>query len=343
MNIKYGPHGIKVIDGFLTPKQVDNIRDNYNAMKFGSASNQAFDQDKKHWKHNIVGPKDGKDEKDDLQNTQEFIDSGIYGLWTDLKLIGGERQLMRAYFNGYTYGTEGYFHQDRGRECSENQISETYLIYCNREWDYNWGGETVFAKELGDVDFAALPKKNRVVLFDGSIHHAARSVSRICNKVRKILTFKTMRFNADEIKCVDYVRKLTTGIPHSGADFFTHLFGTYNILARMGFSQDVRLAGLFHAIYGTAFFKGADLKVSREEVRAMIGPYAEELAHTFGAMENRTERLVHKLDNFHYVKGFHLAAIEYANLLEQLPRFKEKEKTETALKRISEHLERIHP
>ena len=87
----------------------------------------------------------------------------------------------------------------------------------------------------------------------------------------------------------------------------------------MGLSQDICIAGLFHAVYGTTYFKH-NLTISREEVRELIGDYAEHLVYTFCSMPDRTTTIINENKKGN-TKMFHLACIEYANLVEQQPRF----------------------
>jgi hypothetical protein len=108
-------------------------------------------------------------------------------------------------------------------------------------------------------------------------------------------------------------------IPHSKTTFANHLTGTYNILKSMNMPQDVRIAGLFHAIYGTESFSH-NQHVTRDDVKNMIGEYAEDLVYTFCAAKNRTKSICDGTISYDKVKTHHLACIEYANLLEQSPR-----------------------
>jgi hypothetical protein len=76
----------------------------------------------------------------------------------------------------------------------------------------------------------------------------------------------------------------------NGRTLAEHLEGTRALLARMGSTPDVCLAGLFHSIYGaeggTARARDANLN-RRDEVRGVIGPAAEELAYLYSALERR--------------------------------------------------------
>lgn len=77
-------------------------------------------------------------------------------------------------------------------------------------------------------------------------------------------------------------------VRHSGRTLFEHLKGTYEILASQGSSEDICLAGLFHSVYGTSYFKHTCLDASNEKhralVRELIGERAEHLAYMFSSL-----------------------------------------------------------
>jgi hypothetical protein len=76
----------------------------------------------------------------------------------------------------------------------------------------------------------------------------------------------------------------------SGRTLAEHLEGTRALLAGMGSAPEVCLAGLFHSVYGaeggTSRARDANLS-RRDEVRAVIGPAAEELAYLYSALERK--------------------------------------------------------
>jgi hypothetical protein len=76
---------------------------------------------------------------------------------------------------------------------------------------------------------------------------------------------------------------------HYGTTLLEHLHGTREILKRWGARDALCLAGLFHSIYGTAYFetKTADL-ARRDEIRRLIGEEAEALVYLF-CVTQRTE------------------------------------------------------
>jgi hypothetical protein len=69
---------------------------------------------------------------------------------------------------------------------------------------------------------------------------------------------------------------------HSGRTLLEHLIGTYKILDE-GFAPiHVCYAGLFHSVYGTAYFKPKTISLdNRDVVKDIIGEEAENLAFMF--------------------------------------------------------------
>ena len=71
-------------------------------------------------------------------------------------------------------------------------------------------------------------------------------------------------------------------VAHTRRTLLDHLVGTAAILERWGASSDVCIAGLFHSIYGTEYFKTAVVGLAdRPKLEALVGTAAERLAHTF--------------------------------------------------------------
>ncbi|WP_369928822.1 hypothetical protein [Xanthomonas sp. NCPPB 2632] len=107
-------------------------------------------------------------------------------LWNRVQTAAGGQQarLLRAYANGLTYGLEGKIHTD---STHENDI--TAIIYTNEFWADAWAGETVFFLP-GRETLAVTPVPGRLVLFNGTIPHVARSPSRDCPVLRTTLMYK---------------------------------------------------------------------------------------------------------------------------------------------------------
>ena len=77
-------------------------------------------------------------------------------------------------------------------------------------------------------------------------------------------------------------------IEHPGGTLYAHLRRVHDRLAGHGATEDVRLAGLAHAVYGTDGFDVALLDLAeRPAMRALVGGPAELLIYRYGACERR--------------------------------------------------------
>lgn len=75
-------------------------------------------------------------------------------------------------------------------------------------------------------------------------------------------------------------------LAHVNGDLFGHLKGTCELLKRWGAPRHVCLAGLYHAVYGTAGFADQLLPLERRrDVAMVIGDAAEELVYLFSACD----------------------------------------------------------
>lgn len=126
----------------------------------------------------------------DRHNTEDAthrLPPDILAGWREVQRVIKHKSLVTSYMNGYTYGTEGYFHRDW-----PDPDYTTVIVYLLRdEWDPDWGGETVFIDDEKNIRASIFPKANRVVVFPSNLNHCARGVSRKFNGVRKTLMFKT--------------------------------------------------------------------------------------------------------------------------------------------------------
>lgn len=92
----------------------------------------------------------------------------------------------RAYTNVASYGDMLFTHVD----CHESARDVTALWYLCREWDVEWGGETVFFDADDEIALAVRPRPGRLVLFDGAIKHVGRPPNRICYAPRYTFAIK---------------------------------------------------------------------------------------------------------------------------------------------------------
>jgi hypothetical protein len=120
------------------------------------------------------------------------------------------------------------------------------------------------------------------------------------------------KMNSNEI--IEDFKLLTQNIEHGTRTFFEHCKSVYDILKSQNLPEDVCLAGLYHAIYGTPSFhrnlQKAGINVTREYVRDKIGDFAEDLVYQFCRTPNRDI-------NIYNSKNVYLQHISYANMLSQ--------------------------
>lgn len=239
-------------------------------------------------------------------------------LWNIIKLNIGDKKLLRLYINGYTFGTDAYSHQDEkwlDDKYGSGSTDQTVLLYLNKTWNKDWAGETVIFDKDDEIEFSVLPKYLRVLAFDALKFHSARPVSRICNELRKVLVFKTLSEKSNN-KTIKFLLDITKNYSHSEKSFFEHLYNVMKILEHNKESIELASAGLFHSIYGTEHYN-FNSEISREQIKNLIGEYAENLVYEFCNLKNRTETLIKNTKNFDIKFRNDLLKIELANLQEQ--------------------------
>jgi hypothetical protein len=199
-------------------------------------------------------------------------------------------KLIRCYANGYTYGTDGYFHTD-----SVRSGDLTVIIFICDEWHRDWGGETVV--DNGKTYWSYLPRPNRVLVIPSDMPHAARAVSRKCNKLRTTLMYKCRppRSKAFEDQSAWLRDAGALKIAHDTGTLHDHLMRCHQLMVDKGdkffiHREDndlVRAAGL-HSIYGTNAFTKQLLDPNpsnRAWVADRFGKEAEELAWLFHILD----------------------------------------------------------
>lgn len=78
-------------------------------------------------------------------------------------------------------------------------------------------------------------------------------------------------------------------LPHVNGSLAAHLRGTQALLQSFGDRDALCLAGLYHAVYGTAGFRASLVDVAhRRYVADIIGAEAEALAYLYGACDRST-------------------------------------------------------
>lgn len=300
---------------------IKKINEKYvnSGLQFGWKSNVNKSYDFGHWNKKIL--ENSKYHYYD-HSVMPFIGSHreLDSLWSIIQSKIGKRCLLRAYINGYTFGTDAYYHVDDkwiADKFGSDVLTETIIVYLNDTWDKDWGGETSIINSENDIEYSVLPKRNRVLVFDSNKFHSARPLSRTCPVLRSVLVFKTI-----DISCIskeaDYIYKKTIDMKHSGRSFFEHLYRTSLVLENLDQRKELCAAAMFHSIYGTEFYKHNNIgNIVRDEVKSIIGEYSESLVYEFCNLTDRLNILVNNTNNYEPSFRKDLLFIEYANLIEQ--------------------------
>jgi hypothetical protein len=189
-------------------------------------------------------------------------------------------RLIRCYANGYTYGTDGYFHTD-----SDRADEITVILYMCDEWDWDWAGETVIREGGGYI-----PAPNRALIIPSNVPHCARAVSRKCTSLRTTLMFKCRKERSSEFERLSQwlVGRGALKFDHANGSLHDHLMRCYQLLEDRKCPPHVCLAGGLHSIYGTNAFPKqliASDAANRSRVAAVCGREAEALAYMFSVLD----------------------------------------------------------
>jgi SM-20-related protein len=249
-------------------------------MEYGSKSNSKTDPHG-HWSWKPV-----HDNRDNLADLIWMLPLELVGAWNMAGPAAalGNNPVVRCYANGYTYGTDGYFHRD-----SEDPDTHTIILYMCEEWAPDWAGETVILN--GNDLEATLPRPNRALIIPSNMLHAARAVSRKCTILRTTLMFKTRSRRSETFEKLSrfLVEHGALKHKHGKGTLHDHLMRTYHLLEMApSHSSSVALAGGLHSVYGTNAFHQQILCPSPDN-RAMVatefGKEAEALAYTFSVLD----------------------------------------------------------
>jgi hypothetical protein len=100
------------------------------------------------------------------------------------ELTGDDLAIERIYMNGHTSGGHGNMHKD-----SELEQGRTFLIYCNSEWNIEWGGGTYFAENNSVIN----NNPYSAVYFKNNKDHFAMPLSKDFNGLRVTLALKLLK------------------------------------------------------------------------------------------------------------------------------------------------------
>lgn len=279
---------IVVADNALPPDVYDNLARLVASepMEYGSRSNVKTDPHG-HWSRQFIaaGRHNLADVSFLLEENPAF--DALHATWKILRDAHlKDSILIRCYLNGYTYGTDGYFHTD-----SDRPDERTAILYMNDKWEPDWAGETTFLDWRGDIVKAVLPKRNRAVIFPANMRHAGRGVSRKCAVLRQTLIYKARKRRSGNFeKLSAFLRKAgALNCDHKTGTLHDHLVRTFSILEALGFDDAVCFGAGLHAIYGTNIFTPALMpRTARPAIVEAFGADAERLADLFSALDRPT-------------------------------------------------------
>lgn len=161
---------------------------NNSSWKWGyKSANYMMSRSIPHWSIHLSGIKTSKQEYYDCENELNGI---IKDVWIVLKKkYFQEDILVRSYANGITKGIDQKIHID-----DNHPDSKTCIVYVNKEWNIDWGGETIiWNKDTRQIIYSYLPKYNSVLIIPGNCYHGVRPVSSYCDDLRITLMFKTRK------------------------------------------------------------------------------------------------------------------------------------------------------
>ena len=89
---------------------------------------------------------------------------------------------------------------------------------------------------------------------------------------------------------IDFLKEMGADkTPHRNKTLLEHLIGVSEILKDMDAPEYIQDAGLFHSVYGTAYFRHQTVS-DRQVVQDLIGEKAELLAYLFCVLGRVTDR-----------------------------------------------------
>lgn len=305
---------IKVKDDIIDSKLLDKALAYINTANWSYGWPSNTDMPYGHWNADFTHTT-----KNNPTDVSSRVPAALLPIWEQVnnEFFGGQAKLVRCYANRHTFGTEGYIHTD-----TQRKEDQTCVVYMDKVWEPDWGGETAFYDEnITEIVKATLPKFGRIVVFAGDIPHCAKPVSRICPKVRTTLMFKVTIdpkavYQSEEL-LTDFLTEIgANALPHKRGSLADHLIRTYHILKSVGAGDILALAGGLHSIYGTSTFKYNLLADDNRMVASRFGPEVDRIVRLFSA-QNRPSSLEIPDGSLDDLDLFLLRCIECANLHDQ--------------------------
>jgi hypothetical protein len=100
------------------------------------------------------------------------------------ELTGDKFKVERIYFNGHNACSQGNQHTD-----SPHDNGRTFLVYCNRVWNFEHGGGTSILNENREVE-TYFPYPKSAIYFKHNQIHLANPIGKDFKGIRVTLAFK---------------------------------------------------------------------------------------------------------------------------------------------------------
>jgi hypothetical protein len=110
-----------------------------------------------------------------------------------MDICGDEYVMVRNMLSGNTFGQDGDIHDD----WQVPGESLTGVLYLNRRWEDNWGGETVVynREDRNQVEISKF-EAGKLIVFDGSNPHIGKGPQRACGELRCIIAVQAVKQDA---------------------------------------------------------------------------------------------------------------------------------------------------
>lgn len=119
----------------------------------------------------------------DFSDLEVFLVEKLENFFSLNNEIEKNIKIHSVYYNAIRYGDKFKYHTDG--------TGPTFIIYCNSEWNFLWGGKT-YLKNTCKV----LPKPGRLLVFPGNLKHKASSPSFLSKEdARFSIVFQTHLIN----------------------------------------------------------------------------------------------------------------------------------------------------
>ena len=76
--------------------------------------------------------------------------------------------MARRIINKQTHGLDSGIHSDFPKE---KQQSKTFILYVNKSWEKEWGGETVFYNDNKEEIERCIPEAGKLISYNSQMFH----------------------------------------------------------------------------------------------------------------------------------------------------------------------------